>query len=262
MRRIKIYAALLGAVLMVSTPPVLAAGAATGSGELNRVESLIKGGQSAQMEQEAQRLNTSAREVFQSTDQIAASNAIYVNHCRSIIQEMFYHLKALAPYYDFKDAIYLRKLQALKKNRARLDRGEITRAQFSANVERIEARYKEDLADAQEFIDEKVDRLASLCSNLRSNTDSIRENLRAKGVNGLPDNLRSRVLQLRQDPVWIDLSTPTQRGRHMETALSLASSGQGAGVKACIQDLFTFFDQKAYGPVFDETLVSRVVAQF
>ncbi len=258
----RIYAAMLGAALMVAQTPAFGAGAGQGQVGLNQIENLIKKGDTTHMEQEVGRLNASAKAVFQSTDQIAASNSIYVNHCRSIIQEMFYHLKALEPYYDFKDAIYLRKLQELKENRGRLDRGEITKAQFAANVERIEARYREDLSDAQEFIDEKADRLATLCSNLRSNADSIRENLRAKGVSGLPDNLRSRVLQLRQDPVWQDLTLPTERGRHMETALSMASGGQGIGVKACISDLFRFFDQKAYGPVFDETLVAKVVSQF
>ncbi len=261
MKRVCAY--LLGLSLVFpAVQPVLAAGGEAAV-SLDRVEAMIKGkAPEGEMERQVRALNASAKEVFQSTDQIRASNTIYVNHCRSIIQEIFYHLNQIAPYYDFKDAIYLRKLQELKANKARMERGEITKAQFGTNVEKIEARYRQELADAQEFIDEKVDRLSSLCTNLKINTDSIRENLRAKGVNGLPDDLRSRVLQLKQDPTWQAVSLPTERGMHMQKALEAASDGQGLAVKGCLSGLFDFFEQKAYGPVFDEGLVARVVGQF
>ncbi len=262
MKRVCAY--VLGLSLLIpAAAPVYAGGSDPGVVTLDRVEAMIKGkAPEGELARQAKQLNESAKAVFHSTDQIRASNTIYVNHCRSIIQEMFYHLNQIEPYYDFKDAIYLRKLQELKANKRRMERGEITKAQFGSNVEKIEARYRQELADAQEFLDEKVDRLASLCTNLQTNTNSIRENLKAKGMNGLSDDLRARVLQLKQDPTWQAISIPTQRGLHIQKSLEAASGGQGLQVKACLSNLFGFFEQKAYGPVFDEGLVARIVGQF
>ena len=113
-------------------------------------------------------------------DFVEISNEISINHCRSLIQEMFYHMKTLKSYYNFKNVFYLKELKKLKENRARLDREKITSNDFNRMTRQIEEQYKDDIEASQNFVNDKIWRLQGLCDNLNGNVETTQGRVRLK----------------------------------------------------------------------------------
>ncbi|MCP4109868.1 MAG: hypothetical protein GY749_30840, partial [Desulfobacteraceae bacterium] len=136
-------------------------------------------------------------------DFVYMGNDISLNHCQSIIREIFYHMEKMKSYHNFKNVFYFKKLKSLKENRDRLKRGKISADDFARLNRQVEEQYNHDINASQEFIDEKAMRLKELCGNLRHNTDSVLANVRIRNEM-LSDELKQKILFLKNEKIWMD----------------------------------------------------------
>ncbi len=214
-----------------------------------------------------QALQQEAEEIFDRVgnrfddDFVHMGNEINVNHCKSLIGEMFYHMEKLKPYYNFKDVFYLEKLQKLKDNRGRLDAGEIPKADFERLSIQIDEQYKDDLKESQTFIDEKVLRLKELCGTLNDNVGSIQSTTRVK-EHPMDESLQKSVLDMRQNKIWSEFESGSREGQKIEKAISLASNNMGKDLVQCLKGMFAGFEAPMEGVIFSVDLIHRLETKY
>ncbi len=182
---------------------------------------------------------------------------VYVDHHRTLIREVFYHLEKIAPYHRYEDALRLKKLKALRENRLRYEEGEISEETYRRNAERIKRQYQNDLRETREFLAAKIDRLRDLCETLK---DNVRDMEEASEGGEIPRWARERILALKENETWIAFSTPTPRGRNMRQVL-INGPGGGRGLVACLEEIFTPFEN-ASATVFPPEIIEKVVSQY
>ena len=210
-----------------------------------------------------QALQQEAEEIFDRVgdrfddDFVQMGNEISVNHCKSLIEEMLYHMEKLKPYYNFKDVFYLEKLQKLKKNRYRFDAGEITKADFERTSSQIDLQYKDDIRESQDFIDGKVLRLKELCNTLNQTVGAIQSTVRVKG-HPIDESLQESVLNLRQNKTWSEFESRTREGQKIEKAISMASNDMGRDLVLCLNGMFAGFEASMAGAIFPVDLIHRL----
>jgi hypothetical protein len=210
-----------------------------------------------------QALQQEAEEIFDRVgnrfddDFVNMGNEISVNHCKSLIEEMLYHMEKLKPYYNFKDVFYLEKLQKLKKNRGRFDAGEIAKADFERISAQIDIQYKDDIRESQEFIDGKVLRLKELCSTLNQTVGSVQDTARVKG-RPVDESLQKSVLNLRQNKTWSEFESGSREGQKIEKSISMASNNMGKDLVHCLKGMFAGFEAPMEGVIFSVDLIHRL----
>ena len=194
-------------------------------------------------------------------DFVMISNEISINHCRSLIQEMFYHMKTLKSYYNFKNVFYLKELKKLKENRARLDREKITSNDFNRMTRQIEEQYKDDIEASQNFVNDKIWRLQGLCDNLNGNVETTQGRVRLKSGT-LSESLKERVLSLRNETIWVEFESNSKEGKKIEDAIRLASNSAGNGLIPSLKGIFSGFESSMTGAVFSTTLIESLVEKY
>ena len=257
-------AALLAGLLAgAAAPPALAQAEAT---DIAVIEAQIKAPETpeslAAMREQAAALGASSRAALSTQAALRASSTIYISHNRSLIEEAFYHLEQIAPYADYDQRLYLRKLQSLKANKDRYDLGEIDQGRFEAAVARADRVHAKDVDEARDYLAQKTERLEAICVNLSQNVDALRETLDAARMKAAPPELAERVTTLRSHQTWIDFTTPTETGRQMLKALEQAETGDPQAIASCIAGAFTAYEASPGGAMADGDLVRKLVEQF
>ena len=214
------------------------------------------------MRGQAAALGASSRAALSTEAALRASSTIYISHNRSLIEEAFYHLEQIAPYADYDQRLYLRKLQSLKANKDRYDLGEIDQGRFEAAVARADRVHARDIDEARDYLAQKAERLDAICVNLSQNVEALRESLEAARMKAVPRELAERVTPLRSHQTWIDFTTPTGTGRQMLKALEQAEAGDPQAIVSCIAGAFTAYEASPGGAVADGDLVRKLVEQF
>ena len=262
-RRASGAALLAGLLAGAAAPPALAQAGAT---DLDAIEAQIKAPETpeslAAMRGQAAALGASSRAALSTEAALRASSTIYISHNRSLIEEAFYHLEQIAPYADYDQRLYLRKLQSLKANKDRYDLGEIDQGRFEAAVARADRVHARDVDEARDYLAQKAERLDAICVNLSQNVEALRESLEAARMKAVPRGLAERVTPLRSHQTWIDFTTPTGTGRQMLKALEQAEAGDPQAIASCIAGAFTAYEANPGGAVADGDLVRKLVEQF
>ena len=191
-----------------------------------------------------------------------ARSTIYLSHNRSLLEEAFFHLRQLVAYADYDQRLSLRKLQSLKANKGRYDRGEIEQGQFEALAERADRVHAQDLDEARDYLAGKAERLHAICTNLSQNVQELRNNLAAAQMSALPRGLAGRVTALQSHRAWVDFTTPTEVGQQMRLALEQSETGDSQAIVSCLADAFAAYEASPGGAVIDAELVRDVVSQF
>ncbi|CAN2042941.1 exported hypothetical protein [Candidatus Magnetomoraceae bacterium gMMP-15] len=189
------------------------------------------------------------------------SNDISVKHCRSLISEMFYHMKKLKPYYNFKRVFYLKKLEKLKENRKRIDHEEISSDDYERINRQIEEQYKNDIKESQDFIDNKVIRLQELCDTLNHTLESIQEGSRVKDSD-LSEYARQSILSLQNETIWREFQSNSKEGKKIHTAIKYASNNAGNTLIQRLQGIFKGFDNSIGGAIFPAALIKRLINNY
>jgi hypothetical protein len=212
-----------------------------------------------QLQEEAEQIFDRAGADF-NDDFLLVGTEISLNHCRSLMEEILYHLKRIKPYYHYANVFYLKKLKRLKENRERHDRGEISADDFNRINRQIDEQYTHDISESQEFIDSKVARLHELCDNLNQNIESVYGNLRVQGRK-LPESMRASLLSLQNEPIWREFASNGKEGKKIIKAIESASKNAGKGVVPCLRSMFSGFDPSAasWGTIFPPALVDKLV---
>ena len=189
------------------------------------------------------------------------SNNIVMDHSRSIIREIFYHMNKIKPYHNYKDVFLFKKLKKLKEYRDRFEQRKIDSSDFNRLKDRAENQYKHDIAESQDFIDDKVLRLRELCDNLNTNADSVQGLLDQK-QDKLPNYLTSSILSLQQDKVWQDFAQNTAEGQKIRNAMLKASNDAGLELIARLEGIFSSFVSSTGGGVFPADLLNRLAEKY
>jgi len=189
------------------------------------------------------------------------SNDISINHCQSIIREIFYHMNKLKPYHNYKNVFLLKKLKKLKKYRDKLEQKKIDSNDFSRMVSRIDKQYLNDLKESQEFIDEKVSRMMELCVNLRDNLDEIFNNPDQKG-HTLPSYLTTRITDLQNNPIWQDFEYKPRESKKIRDSILHASDNSGDKLIPKLESIFSAFASSTGGNVFPVELIHRLIKKY
>ena len=262
--RTTLGAALLAGLMGGAAAPPTAAQA--GAPDIAAVEAQIKAPETpeslAAMRKQAAALGESSRAALSTQAALRASSTIYVSHNRSLLEEAFYHLEQIAPYAEYDQRLYLRKLQSLKANKDRYDLGEIDRGRFEAAMARADRVYARDVDEARDYLAQKAERLHAICVNLSQNVAALRQNLDAARMRAAPRDLAERVTSLRSHRIWNDFTTPTETGRQMLKALEQAETGDPKAIVSCIAGAFTAYEASPSGVMADEDLVRKLVEQF
>ena len=150
-RRTTLGAALLAGLLAGAAAPPTAAQADVP--DIAAIEAQIKAPETpeslAAMRKQSAALGESSRAALSTESALRAGSTIYVSHNRSLLEEAFYHLEQIAPYAEYDQRLYLRKLQSLKANKDRYDLGEIDRGRFEAAMARADRVYARDVDEAR-----------------------------------------------------------------------------------------------------------------
>ena len=263
-RRTASGAALLAGLLAgAAVAPALAQAEAA---DIAAIEAQIKAPDTpeslAAIRKQAAELGASSRAALSTEAALRAGSTIYISHNRSLIEEAFYHLGQIAPYADYDQRFYLRKLQSLKSNKDRYDLGEIDQGRFEAAVARADRVHARDIDEARDYLAQKAERLHAICVNLSQNVAALRESLDAARMKAPPRELAERVTTLRSHQTWIDFTTPTETGRQMLKALEQAETGDPQAIVSCIAGAFTAYEASPSGVMADEDLVRKLVEQF
>lgn len=229
--------------------------------DVDTLEAKIKSGSASELKTYAESMRKKAEDKGKYFNARQMRQDIFLNYHISLLQEAFYHMKTLAPYYRYKEALELKKLEALKKNKERYESGEISKEDYLLNIEKIKRLYQTDLKDTENFLKRKIMRLRDICNALDNNLANLR-----KG-NGLeegeiPNEVRERILFLKSNPTWVAFSTRSPEGEKIRRVLTIAPGG-GSDLVACLEKVFDPFEaQTLYGPVFPPDLIERVVSQY
>ena len=189
------------------------------------------------------------------------SNDISINHCHSIIKEIFYHMSKLKPYHNYKNVFLLKKLKKLKQYRDKLDQQKIDSNDFNRMITRTEKQYLNDLRESQDYIDEKVSRMAELCQNLKDNLDAIYNSPDQKDKN-IPGYLISRITDLQNDPIWQDFDRKPSESKKIRDAILYASKKSGTKLIPKLESIFSIFASSTGGVVFSPELVNRLIKKY
>lgn len=208
------------------------------------------------MELEAEKINDAAAGSF-SNDFAALGNDITVNHCGSILDELFYHMEMIRPYSNFTNVFYLKKLKKLTENKERLVQQEINNATFEKIKKNIENTYNKDMLQAQNFVDYKVVRMKELCGIFRQNLESVRTSMVTKGSE-IPESLKEKILHMKQAKIWKEFETGTPEGENIRQAILLSSNHAGKELLTCMGSMFSGLSSKSKGRVFSNRLVEKI----
>jgi len=189
------------------------------------------------------------------------SNEISINHCHSIIKEIFYHLSKIKPYHNYKNVFLIKKLKKIKQYGDKLDQQKIDSNDFNRMVSRTEKQYENDLKESQEYIDEKVARMLELCQNLKDNLDAIYNNPDQKG-NNLPDYLKTRITDLQNDPIWQEFDQKPNESKKIHEAILHASKNTGTKLIPKLEGIFSVFASSTGGVVFSPDLINRLMKKY
>ena len=262
-RKASMAVVLTGVLAGGAAPPVLAQSTAV---DIDAVEAQIKTPDTpealAAVRAHTAALGASSRTTLSSEAALRARSTIYLSHNRSLLEEAFFHLEQLIAYADYDQRLSLRKLQSLKANKGRYDRGEIEQGQFEALAERADRVHAQDLDEARDYLAGKAERLHAICTNLSQNVQELRDNLAAAQMSALPRELTGRVTALQSHRTWVDFTTPTEAGRQMRLALEQSETGDPQAIVACIASAFAAYEASPGGAVIDAELVREVVSQF
>ncbi len=180
------------------------------------------------IQSEAEQISDVAGKQFKD-DFFLMGNEISIRHCRSMIQEMLYHMEKIKSYYNFKDVFHLTKLKKLKENRDRMKRSQLSSEDFSRISRQAQAQYESDIKASQDLVDEKVLRMKELCENLNQTAEYIRDNLRLKQER-LSEALNTDVISLESKPVWQAFESNSGDGRKIRDAIFMATGDAGKNV--------------------------------
>jgi len=189
------------------------------------------------------------------------SNQISVNHCHSLIREIFYHMDRLKVYYNYKDVFFMKKLKKLKENRDRLDLKKISSDDFQRLNNRVEAQYKKDIQESQDFIDDKVIRLIELCDNLNRNIESIQENLNVNGKQ-LKEGLTKKILDLQNNKIWQEFVSNEKECKKIESSIKLASNNAGDKLIPRLKSIFQGFNSSTGNTIFPVSLLKNLMKKY
>jgi len=189
------------------------------------------------------------------------SNQISVNHCHSLISEIFYHMGRLKVYYNFKDIFFMNKLKKLKDNRDRFDSKKLSLDDFERLNQRAEEQYKHDIQSSQDFIDDKVFRLIELCDNLSRNLESIQGSLEMK-KRKLESELTAKILELQNEKIWRDFINSSKESKKIEGAIRLASNNIGVQLIPRLKSIFLGFSTSTGNSIFPTALLQRIVKRY
>jgi predicted Holliday junction resolvase-like endonuclease len=189
------------------------------------------------------------------------SNQISVNHCHSLVCEIFYHMERLKVYYNFKDVFFMNKLKKLKDNRDRFDSKKLSIEDFERLNQRAEEQYKDDIQSSQHFIDDKVFRLMELCDNLSRNLESIQGSLEMNNRR-LNNELTAKILELQNESIWRDFINSSKESKKIEGAIRLASNNAGDKLIPRLKSIFVGFSTSTGNAIFPTALLQRIVKKY
>jgi len=189
------------------------------------------------------------------------SNDISITHCQSIINEIFFHMSKLKPYYNYKDVFLLKKLKQLKEYRDKYDQKKIDSTDFQRLVSKTEKQHNHDLEESQEYIDEKVGRMLELCENLRDNLDAIDGQPGQKGSR-LPYYLKSKITVLQSNPTWQEFEQRPKESKKIRSAILLASNHSGNKLIPKLESIFSTVASSTGGIVFPKELINRLIQTY
>lgn len=224
---------------------------------VDQLENKIKSSSSEDLRNYARELHRASSERVSRLNPQWSELDIYVNHHVSLIREALYHMEKIAPYYRYEEALELKKLKALKRNRQRFEEGEITEEAYRHNIERIKRQYEKDLKETREFLAYKIDRLRGICDALKANEEAMRDLFPDRDI---PDWAREKILSFKESDTWIAFWNHSPKGEKIRRVLETGPGG-GSGLVACLEEIFVPFEEVS-GTVFSEELVERVVAQY
>ena len=251
-----------GWMLAGAAPSALAQSTVT---DIDAVEASIKAPDTAEtraaIQAQTAALQESSGRVLSREAALDSSTRIYLSHNRSLLQEMFYHLEQLVPYSNFKERLYLQKLQSLKSNKERFDQGEIGEGRFQIIAQRADYVYEDELDEARNYLAGKATRLREICDILSDNVDSMQRNFDAARMDGMPRALAQRITEMRTNQAWVDFTTPTDTGRHMRRALEQAEDADLQQIASCVASVFDPYQPDTGGEIIDRTLVGELIDQ-
>ena len=251
-----------GLLLAGSASPILAQSTGT---DIDAVEASIKAPDTpesrAALQAQTATLQESSGRVLSREAALDSSTKIYLNHNRSLLQEMFYHLGQIVPFSNFEKRIYLQKLQSLKANKERFDNNEIDKGRFQVIAERADHVYEDELDEARNYLAGKATRLREICDILSDNMDSMQRNLEAAQSAAMPRALTQRITELRTNQAWVDFTTPTDTGRQMRRALEQAEDADPQKIAGCITHVFAGYEATVSGELIDSQLVGDLLQQ-
>lgn len=224
---------------------------------LDQMEQKLRAGSTEDLRAYTRTLRQTSGEKVRHIDSARTELEVYVDHHRTLMRETFYHLEKIAPYHRYEDALKLKKLKALRDNRLHYEEGEISEESYRRNAEKIKHQYEKDLRETREFLASKIDRLRELCEALKDNVRAM-EDVSEKGK--IPRWVKERILALKESETWVAFSTPTPRGQNMREVL-INSPGGGRGLVACLEEIFTPFEDTS-ATVFSPEVIENVVSQY
>lgn len=237
-----------------------------GLASLDALETSLAAGDSpALRQQRAEQAQAMNRDNGRHLDRDRATRSgatIYLAHNRSLIEELFYQLEAVAPYAELERSLYLDKLRALKANQDRLHAGEITEPEFQREAAHLEQASQQERQQATDYLTAKHDRILGICTNLDDNLQAIGENLHPGGAGAIPSELAGPLLALRGRPAWRDWSGHSARGEDMRKALAQVPDANSARIGSCLDGLFSAYLPRAGGPLIPLDIAAAVAGQF
>ena len=264
------------AVLALATLP-LSLNGQTSASDIDAIEAQIKAPDSPEARSATVALTKEIRKAIPavgSREPMRAANKIWVQHNRSLLEEAFHHLNQIRPYADYEELFKIESIRSIALARDRLERNEINSAQFQNSVDEADAVYDQDVQDARTYLNEKIDRLKSICKTYGQNGEALQENLGAMKIAEAPPELARRVIGLRSETTWLDFTgcgtsgscpldaTPTENGEQMRRAITQARPADLATIVSCMATAFDAYLPRRPDVLAEEVRVEEVADQY
>ena len=125
----------------------------------------------------------------------------------------------------------------------------------------IEVRFKADLHEAAEFVNNKTSRLQELYDNLSQNADSIKGYYSAR-ESSLPMSDMHNILLLKDEQIWKDFEGKTKDGLKIISAIKASTEIDGHKLVPALNSMFAKFAEHKFEFVFSPDLIDALVNKY